>query len=66
MMGIHGFTHKKQLKAGLGQIPEFIETSMYGKEFHGDGTYTVVGPSPQVRKWYATVTVTNGLIAKVV
>lgn len=65
MMGIVGFKTEKELRAGLGQIPEFIETSMFGNEFHGDGTYTIVGPSPQVRKWYATVTVTDGLMAKV-
>lgn len=64
-MGIAGFKTKKELKAAVGKKPEFIETSMFGKEFKGDGRYTIVGPTPQIRKWYATVTVTDGLIAGV-
>ena len=65
MMGIAGFKHKKDLKAAVGKEPSFIETSLFGTEFHGDGEYTVVGPSPEKRVWYATITVTDGLIAKV-
>ena len=65
MMGISGFQHKKQLKAAVGEQPLSIETSVFGKEYHGDGKYTVVGPSPQVRKWYATITVAGGVIARV-
>ena len=68
MMGIAGFKTKKALKeaAKLNCVrPVFIETSMFGLEFKGDGEYTVVGPSPEVRKWYATVRVTDGVIAKV-
>ncbi len=65
MMGIKGFKTKKELKAAIGKEPGFIETSMFGKEYKGDGRYTIVGPSPKVRKWYATITVADGLIAKV-
>jgi hypothetical protein len=49
----------------VGQVPQFIETPMFGPEFHGDGQYVVVGPTPYVRKWYATVFVINGKIAGV-
>ena len=65
MMGIHGFKTKKELKAAIGEEPRFIETSLYGSEYKGDGEYIVVGPSPTVRKWYANITVTDGVIAKV-
>jgi hypothetical protein len=56
---------KKACKASIGNPPRFIETSIFGDEFKGDGTYTVVGPGPYDRKWYAQVTVTNGVITKV-
>ena len=66
MMGINGFKTKKALKGAVGEVPNFIETSMFGAEFKGDGNYTVVGPDPyNKRTWYATVTVTDGVIAKV-
>lgn len=66
MIGIEGFRTKKELKAAVGQVPNFIETSMFGPEFKGDGRYTVVGPDPySKRDWYATVTVRDGRIAKV-
>lgn len=57
---------KKACKECIGQEPKFIETSMFGNEYHGDGTYAVVGPDPERnRKWYAEVTVQNGVIKKV-
>lgn len=65
MMGISGFTSKKELKASIGKHPIFIETSMFGEEFKGDGTYNVVGPTPHNRKWFATVVVKDNKIAKV-
>lgn len=64
MMGA-GFLTKKGLKEATGQAPRFVETSMFGPEYKGDGSYCVVGPSPYVRKWYATVTIKNGVIAGV-
>lgn len=64
-MGIRGFKTKKELKAAVGQVPRFIETSAFGPEFKGDGSYVVVGPDPYHRRWFATVTVRNGVIAKV-
>ena len=67
MMGYNTPT-KKNLKLMIGQefLPKLIETSMFGKEYKGDGEYTVVGPDPyKNRKWYALVTVKNGFIVKV-
>ena len=56
---------KKICKESIGQAPRFIETSAFGIEFTGDGNYTVVGPSPYERKWFAQVTILNGVIKKV-
>lgn len=38
---------------------------MFGPEYTANGKFAVVGPSPYVRKWYAEVTMKDGLIAKV-
>ena len=65
MMSVYGFQTKKQLKAAVGTRFMPVETSMFGNEFQGDGTYPIVGPSPHERKWYATVTVVGGIIRKV-
>lgn len=65
MMSYYGCKTKKDLKAQVGAKPSFIETSFFGPEFKGDGSYCVVGPSPTERKWFATVEVKAGLIAKV-
>jgi len=56
---------KKHLKQSIGQPFRFEETSLFGPEYKGDGVYTVVGPGAYDRKWYATVTVKDGLISKV-
>jgi hypothetical protein len=66
-MGIRGFKTKKELKAvGIGRPARFIETSFFGAEYKGEGTYVVVGPSPDVRTWFASVTVDeDGIITKV-
>jgi len=65
MLGIYGFKTKKDLKQAIGRPVQFIETSIFGLEYKGDGQYAVVGPSPNIRKWYATVTVKNNLITGV-
>jgi hypothetical protein len=65
MMGIAGFETKKELRAAIGERVNFIETSMFGAEYKGDGSYTIVGPDPYLRKWFATVTVKGGLIVGV-
>jgi hypothetical protein len=56
---------KKELKAAVGQPLKYQETSVFGPEYRPNGKLTVVGPSPYVRKWYATVDMRDGKIAKV-
>ena len=56
---------KKDLKQSIGKELRYEETSIFGPEFKENGTFCVVGPSAYERKWYAKVTMKNGLIAKV-
>ena len=56
---------KKALKESVGKPLQYIETSMFGREYVPNGTFCVVGPSPHSRKWYAQVTMKDNLIAKV-
>lgn len=55
---------KKELKAAIGQSLRYEETSMF--EYKSNGHFSVVGPSAYNRKWYATVTMENDKIKKVV
>ena len=65
MMGA-SYPTKKALKASIGKELRFIETSLFGREYRPNGTFCVVGPDPyRNRKWYAEVTMENGLIKKV-
>ena len=60
------YKSKKDMRASaVGKAPAFLETSMFGAEYHGDGTYPVVGPTPHLRKWYASVTVEGGIVTGV-
>jgi len=65
MLGIEGFKTKKELKGAVGTVPHFIETSFFGDEYKGDGTYAVVGPNPMVRNWFAELTILDGRIQRV-
>lgn len=57
---------KKELKENIGKPLRYVETSVFGPEFKANGTFAVVGPDPYTnRKWYAEVTMKNGLIEKV-
>ncbi len=56
---------KKDLKAAIGQPLRYEETSFFGPEFKETGAFSVVGPTPTLRKWFARVTMTNGLISGV-
>lgn len=57
---------KKDLKAAIGKPLRFVETSMFGSEYKENGSFPVVGPCPYTnRKWYASVTMENGVIKKV-
>ena len=65
MMGLN-FPSKKSIKEAIPTPFYPIETSMFGEEYKGDGTYVVVGPDPyRNRKWFAQVTVEKGQIIKV-
>lgn len=64
MMGA-SYATKKELKASVGKPLRYEETSFFGPEYKADGKFCVVGPSPTQRKWYAEVTMANGLIAGV-
>lgn len=56
---------KKALKECVGQRLKYTETSIFGAEFTENGKFCVVGPSPYERKWFAEVTMKDGLILKV-
>ena len=65
MMGA-SYPTKKVLKEAIGQPLRYVETSMFGSEFKLDGTFCVVGPDAyNNRKWYAEVTMRNGVIKSV-
>lgn len=64
MMGA-SYKTKKALKESVGQPLRYVETSMFGPEYRDNGRFAVVGPSPYERKWFAQVTMKDGLIAKV-
>lgn len=65
MMGAT-YPSKKVLKANVGKPLRYVETSIFGPEYKADGKFCVVGPCPFTnRKWYAEVTMENGLIKKV-
>lgn len=59
------YTTKKALKESIGNALRYTETSVFGGEYKPTGTLYVVGPSPYVRKWYASVTMADGKIVKV-
>lgn len=56
---------KRDLRASIGQPLRYEETSLFGPEYKADGTFPVVGPGAYERKWYAQVTVENGVIVAV-
>ena len=56
---------KKALKESIGKPLRYQETSLFGPEYKPDGTFSVVGPAPYERKWFAEITMSGGLIAKV-
>ena len=59
------YPSKKLLKAAVGKPLRYEETSAFGPEYKDNGTFSVVGPSPYQRKWFASITMVGGLIAKV-
>lgn len=69
MMSVYGnFPTKKSFKEfAIDNYAEqfFMETSAFGPEYKGDGTYCVVGPSPQSRRWFASVVVKDGKVIRI-
>jgi hypothetical protein len=66
MMGASGYKAKKDLKASVGKPLGYVETSLFGTEYKPNGKFCVVGPDAyNDRRWYAEVTMENGLIKKV-
>ena len=58
------YPNKKTLKGEIGKSLNYRETSVFGPEFKRDGKFCVADGSP-ARKWFAEVTMREGLIAKV-
>lgn len=59
------YSTKKELKAQIGKPLNYEETSFFGTEYKPTGVFSVVGPSPINRKWYAVVRMLDGVIAEV-
>jgi len=61
------YKKKKDLKASVGKRLRYVETSFQGSEYPKDGTgeFSVVGPSPYERRWYAEVHIKDHIIVKV-
>jgi hypothetical protein len=63
------YPSKKDLKAAVGKPLLYQETSVFGPEYKANGVLTVAGRphmhSIVKREFFATVTMKDGLIAKV-
>jgi hypothetical protein len=64
-LATRGYKTKKSLKESIGKPLNYSETSMFGQEYKENGSFCVVGPSAQDRKWFANVTMVDGKINKV-
>jgi hypothetical protein len=64
-MVVANYKTKKALKDAVGKKLNYTETSLFGTEYMSDGSFAVVGPSKDSRKWYAEVTIENDLIKSV-
>jgi hypothetical protein len=62
---VANYKTKKDLRDSVGDGLRYTETSVFGAEYKSTGEFEVVGPDAYSRKWYATVTMENGLIKKV-
>jgi hypothetical protein len=58
------YPSKKALKESVGKPLNYSETSFFGLEFKENGSFCVADGSPS-RKWFAQVTMKDGVIAKV-
>lgn len=64
-LALRGYATKKELQEAVGQPLRYTETSAFGAEYREDGVLTVVGPSATLRKFFARVTMEDGLIKAV-
>ena len=62
---VANYQYKRDLKGAIGKRLSYTETSLFGAEYVKDGKVIVVGPTAHNRKWYAEVTMRNGLIEEV-
>ena len=64
-MIVFNYTSKKELKENVGNRLDYIETSMFGNEYISNGQLTGAN-RPHItgkgREFFATVTMSNGLI----
>lgn len=56
---------KKALKESVGKRLKYQETSMFGNEYKSNGQFAVADGFTGKRKWFASVTMKDDLIAKV-
>lgn len=67
-MIVFNYKSKKELKEHIGEPLKYIETSLFGPEYIRDGKLTGAN-RPHItgigREFFATVTMKDGLIAKV-
>ena len=59
------YKSKKALRESIGQPLRYRETSYVGEEYQANGTFCVVGPTEYDRKWFASITMSDGKILKV-
>lgn len=67
-MIVFNYPSKKVLKASVGQPLDYIETSLFGEEYRSSGKLTGANRphiTGQGREFFATVTMQDGLIARV-
>jgi len=74
-MLLTGYKSRKELATCIGEPLKYVETSMFGNEFKWDGSFTAMHRPllkeyngitlPKGREFGATITMANGLIAKV-
>jgi hypothetical protein len=67
-MLIANYPSKKVLKENVGRPLNYIETSIFGAEYHENGTLTVANRphiTGQGREFFAQVTMQDGLIKAV-
>lgn len=67
-MLVTGYASKKELKGSLGKALQYRETSAFGNEYKADGTFSVANRPSLTnigREFFATVTMSGGLISRV-